>query len=244
MHPGWPVPSRRVQKGRSMEHTGPLTYFLGEADLLEVAPSPLCRLALCTGSADQGGPSLCIDGPAHCYAFADYALPASPGTLLSTQVDVLCGHHAGNAWGPGIALCWPGGRFVRVNVRADGRYGVDDGRRTIMAAVTPEAGWATLRIRLTPVDVVAEASAGLNLWALLAAFPRERYWGNPSVVRLGKMSRWATAQDFHRPGPRGHTIIRSMVLMYLPGVVSHAEVQRCTTLSTLEGSYESRLAGN
>lgn len=112
MRPGWPVPSRPVQKGRSMEHTGPVAYVLKAADLLEVVSSPLCRVAVCTGSAEQQGPSLCIDGPAHCYAFADYALPAAPGTLLSAQVDVLCGHDAGNAWGPGIALCWPGGRFV------------------------------------------------------------------------------------------------------------------------------------
>lgn len=123
--------------------------------------------------------------------------------------------------GPGNRLVLARRAICRVNVRADGRYGIDDGRRTIMAAVTPEAGWATLRIRLTPVDGVAEASAHLNLWALLAALPRERYSGNPSVLRLGKMSRWATAQDFHRLGPPGHTVIRGMILMYLPTVVSH-----------------------
>ncbi len=171
-------------------------------------------MTVCKSSGNGEWPALLIDGPANCYAFVEYPLRTDSNSILGAQVDVLCGHDAGNAWGAGIALCWSAGRFVRVNVRADGRYGIDDGQRTSMTGMTPDKGWTSLRIRLTSEDVVAEASADLRLWAVLGAFPRELYPGDPVAVRVGKMSRWGTPQDFHRPGPYGSAALRHLALHY------------------------------
>jgi hypothetical protein len=171
-----------------------------------VSPSCQCRF-------DSERRVLYFEGRANCHAFVER--PLNPGNLYDLSAEVLCGFDASNAWGAGIALCWPDQRFVRVNVRADGRYGVDDGRRTTLAGTTPTQGWTTLRLRLTPVDVLAEASAECGLWAVLASFPREAFPGSPCAMRLGKMSRWGTAKDFHNPGPVGHSVMRKMLLLVL-----------------------------
>lgn len=170
-----------------------------------VSPSCQCRF-------DPERRVLHFDIHANCHAFVEQRL--KPGHLYSLSADVLCGYDAANAWGAGIALCWPGRQFLRVNVRADRRYGIDDGRRTTLVGTTPSKGWTALRIRFLPKDVLAEASAQGDLWAVSASFPAEAYPGNPCTVRLGKMSRWGTAKDFYNPGPVGYTALRRMLLVW------------------------------
>ncbi len=175
-------------------------------------PWQYCVSPLCQCRFDAERRLLHLEGPANCHAFVEQRL--RPGNLHSLSAEVLCGYDAANAWGAGIALCWPGRQFLRVNVRADGRYGIDDGRRTTLVGTTPSQGWTTLRIRLLPEDVLAEVSTVGGLWSVLASFPAEAYPGNPCTVRLGKMSRWGTAKDFYNPGLVGSSAIGNMVLVW------------------------------
>jgi|GEM_PF-6476861 len=191
------------------------TDFHPESDLLRMAIKPPWTSSVsphCECRYDSENHVLHIAGPANCHALVEF--PFQVPRIYALEAEALCGRNTGNAWGPGIALCWPGGRVLRVNVRADGRYGVDDGRRTTISGSTPEQGWTALRLRLTPGEVLAEAAAQPGLWAVLAAFPRDLYPGDPCAARLGKMSRWCTAKDHHNLGAQGDSAIRNPALSY------------------------------
>lgn len=188
--------------------------------------SPLSSSSLC-GHDDAWELRIC--GPANCHAFVEW--PLAQAAICGLEAEVLCGFDPGNAWGVGIALRWPAGAVLRVNVRADHRYGVDDGRRTTLAGATPSRGWTALRLRLMPQEVLAEGAAQPGLWAVLAAIPREFYPGDPCAACLGKMSRWCTARDFHDPGAQAYTAIRNPAafggntMVWKPAPVSTGQAQ-------------------
>jgi hypothetical protein len=166
---------------------------LGEPWTVSLSERGKATLALCNDA-------IAINALDNCYAFAERPLP--PGaTLVQCRVD--SGTDAGATWGPGLALLWPGGKVVRLNVRSMGTFGVDDGADFVFSGriASRETYW--LRLRLEPDQVLVEASADGEYWDLLQRYPRERYPGDPVSVRLGKSGPGGRAEDYTsmaRPG--------------------------------------------
>jgi hypothetical protein len=152
-----------------------------------------------TGLGVSGG-ALVIHAAANGAAFAEHPMP--PGTaLVSCEVDPRTDQ--GASWGPGLALIWPDGRTLRVNLRTEGRFGVDDGKRQLLEGFA-EAGKASrLVIQLAEKEVVVQALQANGFWQELARLPRREFAGDPTAVRVGKMSPGAKNEDFSPPWPPG-----------------------------------------
>ncbi len=71
------------------------------------------------------------------------------------------------------------------------------------------ATWTELAIRLEEKQIVVQASQGGRAWQDLARFPRAEFPGDPTSVRLGKMSPGSRNEDFSILGPPGTCMIRS-----------------------------------
>ncbi len=110
--------------------------------------------------------------------------------------------------GPGLTLVWPSGTVLRVNLRAEGRFGVDDGRRQILDGVNLPNAWTQVAIQLDDKEVVVQASQEQQAWQELARFPRSEFPGDPVSVRLGKMSPGSKNEDFSTLGPAGACAVK------------------------------------
>jgi hypothetical protein len=121
-------------------------------------------------------------------------------------------NESGQTWGAGLALVWPGGQKLRVNLRGpDGAFGVDStaGPQRITGHVsTPEA--LALRIRLDAEKVTAEARNDGEDWQTLASFPRNQFPGEPARVRLGKMHGVEGEDDHSDPGTAGSASFQAL----------------------------------
>ena len=153
--------------------------------------------------------ALTIQAAANVSAFAERALPAG-ATAVECQLDAETDQ--GQTWGPGLALFWPQGQALRVNVRPpEGCFGVDTTaapqNRTGHAASTAQM---TLRIRLEPDKVIAEARNDGEDWQVLATFPRDKFPGDPAKLRLGKLHGIEGMDDHTDPGPDGTASFRAV----------------------------------
>ncbi len=147
-----------------------------------------------------------IAGAANVAAFAERPIP-SGAAMVTCSVNQ---HTDGGAsWGPGMTLIWPDGKLLRVNLRAEGRFGVDDGRRQILEGLAFPDTWTELAIRLGEKEIVVQASQDGRAWQDLARFPRTEFPGAPTSIRLGKMSPGSRNEDFSILGPPGACMIRS-----------------------------------
>jgi hypothetical protein len=158
------------------------------------------------GAADG---RLTISAAANAAAFAERPLPA--GTTL---VRCLVNPHTdqGASWGPGITLVWPGGRVLRINLRAEGRFGVDDGARQLLEGNPDPASTCQLVIALDDREVVLHASEA-GVLQEIARFPRTEFPGDPASIRLGKMSPGSRNEDFSTPGPEGACSFQQLQIM-------------------------------
>jgi hypothetical protein len=169
----------------------------------EFSKAPGTRLTLAEGG-------LVIYAPANAAAFAEYRLP--PGAaLVSCSLDPRSDQ--GASWGPGMALAWPDGKTLRVNVRSEGRFGVDDGRRQLLEGFTEPGTQCRLVVELKDKEFIVQASQDGKFWQELARFPRSEFAGDPTSVRLGKMSPGGKNEDFATPGPDGACAIRHLRVM-------------------------------
>jgi len=157
-------------------------------------------------SLKQEDGCLAIEQLANCSAFMERPVPR--GTTL-VECQVLTGTDRGASWGPGIALVWAG-RAFRINARAEGRFGVDDGRGQWFGGISSPNTWCHLRIRVEPNEVVAEMSPAGKLWYPVKALPRKHFGGDPIAVRIGKMSPGCRAEDYRLTGPHGTCAIRAL----------------------------------
>ena len=147
-----------------------------------------------------------LEAPANCFALAERPLPAGAGLV---QCSVFSGTDKGATWGPGLAVLWPKG-VIRVNVRAEGRFGVDDGANFTFAGFVGPSAWSHLRIRLEEKEILVEVSADGRLWQPLGTFPRDRFAGDPVAVRLGKSGPGARPEDYSLPGPEGKCQVKDL----------------------------------
>jgi hypothetical protein len=156
-------------------------------------------------SMSLAGGELVIAAAANAAAYIEH--PLLPGTVLAVcQVDSRTDQ--GASWGPGMALVWPGGKTLRVNVRAEGRFGVDDGSRQVLEGTADPGTLSRLAISLETKDVVVQALQETGSWQELARFPRSEFAGDPAAVRVGKMSPGARNEDSSALGPAGTCSIR------------------------------------
>lgn len=157
-------------------------------------------------SLKTGAGGLSIAALANCFAFVERPLP--PGTRL-VECSVFSGDDKGATWGTGMTLVWPN-KALRINLRAEGRLGVDDGADFIFGGVSAPNSLYRLRIRLDDKQVCAEVSPGGKLWYPIHSYPRSRYPGEPIAVRLGKTGPGGRAEDYSEPGAAGRGVIRQL----------------------------------
>jgi hypothetical protein len=176
-----------------------------------LAAEPLAKDWTVTLSKQPGtairadGGELRIDGAANVAAYIERPIPAGARLVvcrINQRTD------GGASWGPGLTLAWPDGKVLRVNLRAEGRFGVDDGRRQILDGTNLPNTWTQLAIQLEDKDVVVQASQDHQAWQELARFPRSEFAGDPVAVRLGKMSPGSKNEDFSTLGPAGLCAIK------------------------------------
>ena len=162
--------------------------------------------AQANASLEQRDGCLAIEQLANCFAFAERPVP--PGTTL-VECQAFTGTDRGASWGPGLALVWADKAF-RINARAEGRFGADDGRGQWFGGISSPNTWCHLRIRIEPDEVIAEMSPGGRLWYPVKALPRKHFKGNPVAVRIGKMSPGCKAEDYRLTGPHGACAIKAL----------------------------------
>ena len=172
---------------------------LGDEWTVELSSQPGTSLRVADGA-------IVIETCANCCAFASRPLPARV-----TLVECLAysGNDGGASWGPGLSGGWPG-KSLRINLRAEGRFGVDDGANQYFGGIVSPNTWYRLRIRLEPDQVFAEASIDGEFWEAIAAVPRGDLPGDPATVYLGKMSPGSRNQDYEVPGPTGKCAVKDL----------------------------------
>ena len=146
-----------------------------------------------------------ISAVANAAAYLERSIPAG-ARLVACSIDQRT--DGGASWGPGMTLVWPDGKVLRVNLRAEGRFGVDDGHRQILEGVNLPNTWTQLTIQLDEQEVLVRAYQELQGWQELARFPRAEFAGDPTAVRLGKMSPGSRNEDFSTLGPAGQCVLK------------------------------------
>ena len=175
---------------------------LGEAYTTALSETGEASAALRDGA-------LQIAGMDNCFAFAERALPA--GTNL-VQCVVGTGTDMGATWGPGLTLIWPDGKVLRINVRSTGTFGVDDGGEFVFNGQTTPGAEYYLRLRIESDTVAAEASIDGDFWDAIHNYPRERFPGHPSAVRIGKGGPGGRAEDHSTMARPGTCTIRKLAV--------------------------------
>jgi len=155
--------------------------------------------------------ALHIEANANSAAFVERSLP--PGTAL-VVCRVRPETDRGATWGPGLALVWPDGRGLRVNLRTEGRFGVYGYGREILGGIRFPDEEYILIIKADPgKDIRVQASLDGRVWQTIATVPRKAFPGIPSLVRLGKMGIPKHEVDFRLPGPIGQCSVRDLQVL-------------------------------
>lgn len=150
--------------------------------------------ALATGGGLQ------VEAPANHVAYARRPLP--PGAV-AVRCLVDPGTDRGATWGPGLALQWPDGRALRINLRAEGRFGVYGHGAEVLEGQWFPGERCHLAIVLTGERVDLLAAADGTPWETLCSVPRSAFPGAPEAVLVGKMGVPGVDTDFTDPGPAG-----------------------------------------
>lgn len=172
--------------------------------------TPLASKRPGTQVAVAGG-QLAFAAAANTVAAVERALPAGT-TMVAARFDT--GTDEGKSWGPGLALVWPDGRALRVNLRTpEGRTGVDGagGQQFPDAPVAPHTPvW--LRWRREAEEWLAEASEDGKTWLALTSVARAEFPGEPVKLRLGKLDPGSRGQDHGEPGPAGRCAVGHLTI--------------------------------
>jgi hypothetical protein len=153
--------------------------------------------------------ALVIAAAANHAALIERPFPAA-ATAVACAIDT--GSDQGESWGPGIALAWADGKYLRLNIRSrENRFGIDLNSEQRFAGTAPRGTPQRLRIRLETKQIFFETSDDGLIWETLDAIDRANYPGTPATVRIGKAAVDGTATDFaNTPGAPGQLTIRSV----------------------------------
>lgn len=160
-------------------------------------------------SVDVADGAMRISAAANAAVYLERSIPAGVRLAACTMNQSSDG---GASWGPGMTLVWPDGKVLRVNLRAEGRFGVDDGRRQVLEGVNLPDTWTQVTIQLDEQEVLVRAYQELQGWQDLARIPRTEFAGDPVAVRVGKMSPGSRNEDFSELGPSGQCAIKEVRL--------------------------------
>jgi hypothetical protein len=161
-------------------------------------------------SVRPGTNGLLISAKANHSAAVERKLPAGV-TAVECRIENL--GDRGETWGPGVALFWPGGQALRLNIRTpENGFGVDTtaGAQQIGLGRYDSEVPVTLRLRIESASVIAEACEEDGDWQPLAVFPRNRFPDAPDRVMLGKACGIQGATDYATPGAAGSSAISWM----------------------------------
>ena len=123
--------------------------------------------------------------PANTVRTKDIPWPTG-ATVVTAHLDPL--QDPAMAWGVGLALGWNDGKYVQINARADGQWGIRHNGNEQLAGGCPKASGATVAIKLTDRTVQLLALPdGAEDWSLVREFPRNDYAGSPNTIRIGKI---------------------------------------------------------
>jgi hypothetical protein len=185
-------------------------------------------------AAFPGGPdstcalesALKLTARAHCSLFVERPLPS---VVYVVRCAVSLGSDQGTTWGPGMAILWPN-RVLRVNVRADGRFGVDDGCSSVYGGMILRGDWNHLAIHIGAQDVCVASSVDGHSWSNLRSYPRHDFPGSPLALRLGKMGRHGRLDSHRECGPVGSSQFRCLRVFGHPQAsdwfIAHPEPHR------------------
>ena len=158
-------------------------------------------------SVAPGKDGLAIQACANVSAGIQRKLP--PG-VTAAECRIETRTDAGETWGTGLALFWPGGQALRVNLRGpDKSFGIDStgGAQRIRLGHYEPGEVVHLRIRLDADRAVVEARSDDEDWQWLGTFPRDQFPGAPSALSIGKMSGVEGTKDYVAPGVSGTALI-------------------------------------
>ena len=158
---------------------------------------------------DVADSTIRVSAAANAAVYLERPIPA--GVRLAT-CSINQSTDGGASWGPGMTLVWPDGKVLRVNLRAEGRFGVDDGHRQVLEGVNLPNTSTQLTIQLDEQEVLVRAYQELQGWQELARFPRAEFAGDPVAMRVGKMSPGSRNEDFSELGPAGQCVINDVRL--------------------------------
>ena len=155
------------------------------------------------GSVKPDKEGLVFLAPANVHAWAERALPPDTA-VVAAQIRQDAGDEA-QQWGPGLALVWPDGHFLKAGRRKDGRFGLS------IAGAEKLVGMCDIERPVTIAFVLEKyliriIASGEGVWQQdqeLAQIPRAEFSAAPAVVRVGKMPNSGEAQDHSDPGPPG-----------------------------------------
>jgi hypothetical protein len=193
---------------RTLTRKPPVDPFSGLAVRLDdrFAPDPLpgewtAHLSGAAGTAVRSGAEgLLIEAAANHVAFVSRSLPAG---AVAVRCEVDPSTDRGATWGPGLALRWPDGRALRVNLRAEGRFGVYGHGGEVLGGQWLPGERYHFGILLTTERIEVLASCDGASWETLSSVPRSAFPGEPAAVLVGKMGIPSVDTDFTDPGPAG-----------------------------------------
>ncbi|MEA3211622.1 MAG: hypothetical protein QOE70_4679 [Chthoniobacter sp.] len=141
--------------------------------------------------------------PANSHAWAEHALPAG-AAVIAAQLRQDAGD-AAQQWGPGLALVWPDGKFLKANRRRDGRFGLSVNGAERLAGICDIDAPVTIAFILghDAVRIVATGAGTFQQDEELATIPRVQFSGVPATMRVGKMSNTGQPQDHLQRGETG-----------------------------------------
>ncbi len=123
------------------------------------------------------------------HAYAERPLPTGARVV---QCRINPGTDRGASWGPGVGLVYPD-RVVKLQLRpGQDCFGIGDGGAVQQVGKLAEGQAYTLQLRIEPGLVVCEASLDEVKWQVLGEV---KVAGQPSAVRVGKMSQAGGAED-------------------------------------------------
>jgi len=168
-------------------------------------------------SAAHERSSFCNEGkpgeiytPNNTAVYAEYKLPSGTG-LVETSIDA--GTDLSGFWGPGIALIWKD-RTIKFNMRPGNESGVKntdawyftvfDGQKENTQAGGKEkvdfSGTWIFRLRIDDTKVLCEAKPKDGKWKTYESVDFGHAVPDPISVRIGKLGKNASGEDYEYPG--------------------------------------------
>ena len=146
---------------------------------------------------------LVILAPANVHAWTERPLPAETKTVAA-QIRQDAGDE-GNSWGPGVALVWPDGKFLKANRRKDARFGISANGGEKLTGLCDIESPVTVAFVLEKehIRIVATGPGTFDQDIELARIPRKDYPAAPATVRLGKIPNNGKPEDHGEAGQMG-----------------------------------------